>query len=81
MNLTLTKEAYIDFIKLICSDTKNSYLDKNNILYKYVNGKFIGKRSVFTTEYKSCWIEETKPENVKYWWCGKDSDYNEIFEI
>ena len=56
-----------------------SMLDSNNIAWKLVNNKWIGKRSVWTFDFRGCWLEETTPENVKSWWCGKDSDYTEIF--
>jgi hypothetical protein len=39
----------------------------------------IGKRSVWTLDWRSCWLEDTTKENVKTWWCGQDADYNEIF--
>lgn len=58
------------------------YLDKNNIVWKLVDNEWIGKRSVWTFDFKACWLEETQPSNVKSWWCGgKDSDYTEIFKI
>ena len=55
------------------------YLDTNNILYKFVDGKWIGKRSVWTYDWIACWLEETKIDNIKSWWCGQDADYNETF--
>jgi len=58
---------------------KACFLDKNNILWKVVGDDFIGKRSVFTFDYRSCWLEDTTIENVKTWWLGKDADYTEIF--
>lgn len=63
----------------ITSINGGSFLDANNILWKYVNGNWIGKRSVFTFDFRSCWLENTTIENVKSWWCGKDADYLEIF--
>jgi hypothetical protein len=68
--------------RLICSKNKDKYsfLDKNNILWKFKNDVFIGKRSVFTKNFKSCWLEEVEECDIKSWWCGKDSDYNEIFK-
>jgi hypothetical protein len=56
-----------------------SFADKNNIVWKIIDGKMIGKRSVWTLDWRSCWLEDTTKENVKTWWCGQDSDYNEIF--
>ncbi len=56
-------------------------LDENNIGRKLINNEWIGKRSVWTLDWRSCWLEETTPENVKSWWCGgKDADYNEVFK-
>jgi hypothetical protein len=58
-----------------------SMLDKNNIVWKVVNGEWIGKRSVWTKDYKSCCLEDTTIDNVKSWWCGGvDADYTEIFK-
>lgn len=56
-----------------------TFLDKNNIVWKLIDGEWIGKRSVWTYDFRACWLEDTTNENVKSWWCGKDSDYNEIF--
>ena len=55
-------------------------LDENNILWQLIDDKWVGKRSVWTFDFRSCWLEETTYENVKSWWCGKDADYAEIFK-
>jgi hypothetical protein len=54
-------------------------LDVNKISWRWVNGEWIGKRSVWTYDFKACWLEETTKENVKSWWCGEEADYTEIF--
>lgn len=55
-------------------------LDANNILWKLVDGKWVGKRSVFTKDLRASWLEDTKVEDVKSWWCGgRDTDYTQIF--
>ena len=55
-------------------------LDSNNILWKLIDGKWIGKRSVWTYDFRSCWLEDTSVENVKTWWAGGvNADYNEVF--
>lgn len=41
--------------KILDDETKFSYLDKNNILYKYVDGEYIGKESYQTSELKQEW--------------------------
>ena len=57
-----------------------SMLDANNVYWKYIDGKWIGKRSVWTYDFRACWLEDTTIDNVKSWWCGgKDADYKEIF--
>lgn len=57
-----------------------SMLDKNNIVWKLSNGEWIGKRSVWTFDFRACWLEDTTGDNVKSWWCGgKDADYTEVF--
>jgi hypothetical protein len=58
---------------------KACFLDKNNIVWKVIDGKWIGKRSVWTFDFRACWLEDTNLENVKSWWCGKESNYREIF--
>ena len=55
-------------------------LDKNNILWKYINNEWIGKRSVFTHDFRTVWLEDVTPDQIKSWWCGKESDYNETFK-
>ena len=56
------------------------YLDSDNKIWKIIDGKAIGKRSVWTKDWRSCWLEDTTIDNVKSWWCGgADADYNEIF--
>jgi hypothetical protein len=56
-------------------------LDKDNILWKHINGKFIGKRAIQTTKNRSVWLDQVDDEGyeIKAWLCGKDNDYNEIF--
>ena len=58
---------------------KTSMLDANNMVWKIVNGKWMGRRSVWTKDNRACWLQDTTIENVKTWWCGEESDYNEIF--
>ena len=60
-------------------DEKACFLDKNNIFWKVVNNEWIGKRSVWTFDFRASWLEDTILENIKSWWCGKNSDYQEIF--
>lgn len=60
-------------------ELKPSFLDSNNILWKVVDEKWIGKRSVFTKDFRACWLEDIKNETVNSWWCGENADYKEIF--
>ena len=71
----------IDLIlkSILSVDNTYSMLDENNISWKLIDGKMIGKRSVWTYDFRSCWLEDTTKNNVKTWWCGEDADYNEIF--
>jgi len=63
-----------------CDDIKGSMLDVNNIVWKVVSGKWVGKRSVWTFDRRACWLEDTTLENVKSWWCGSENaNYNEVF--
>ena len=58
---------------------KSSYLDSKTILWKWIDDKWIGKRSVYTFDLAAKWIEDTSEENIKKYWCGIDADYTEIF--
>ena len=57
----------------------STYLDSENILWKLVNDKLIGKRSVWNKDYSASWLEDTKPQLIDKYWCGEDADYSEIF--
>ena len=58
----------------------SSFLDKNNIIWKIINDEWIGRRSVWTIDFRSCWLEDTTIDSVKSWWCGgKYADYTEEF--
>jgi hypothetical protein len=84
-------KLYINLINKIMSDEINAiaevlvgitggrYVDVNKIAWKLVNDKWIGKRSVWTYDFRACWLEDTTIENVKSWWCGEDADYSETF--
>lgn len=65
--------------ELIVRSGGGCFLDKNNIKWKIIDGKWIGKRTVCTYDFTACWLEETTPDRIKSWWCGKDADYNEVF--
>ena len=57
------------------------FLDKYKVIWKLINNEWIGKRSVWTFDFRSCWLEDTTVENVKSWWCGgKHADYKEVFK-
>ena len=81
-NQTLSEEINQTIAKVILNKIPAAcfYLDKDNILWKTVDGEMIGKRSVWTFDNRACWLQDTKSENVKAWWCGENADYNEIFK-
>ena len=59
---------------------KSSFLDSNNIVWKWIDNNWIGKRSVWTFDFRACWLEDTTIDNIKSFWCGgKEADYNEVF--
>jgi hypothetical protein len=67
--------------EVICGEyDKTSFLDANNIVWKSIDGKWIGKRSVWTLDFRGCWLEDTTIDNVKSWWCGKGANYTEVFK-
>ena len=62
-------------------NSRISYLNSENILWQIEGGEWIGKRSVWTHDFRACWLEHTSEENIKIYWCGgKDLDYKEIFK-
>lgn len=70
-----------DYIEEISKNTKSMLLDSDNILWKYINEEWVGKRSVWTFDFRACWLEDTTIESIKTWWCdGKNADYTEIFK-
>lgn len=61
-------------------------LDENFISWKYIDGKWIGKRAVTTNTNRACWIDEVNKfdtdkfkDSIKSYSCGEDADYSEIF--
>lgn len=67
--------------KICTEENKYNFLDSNNILWKWVNNEWIGKRSVYTFDLKACWLEDTTIDNVRSFWCGgKEADYNKIYK-
>jgi hypothetical protein len=71
-----------EIAEFICKKLEGNlcFLDCNNIVWKIVDNQWIGKRSVWTKDNQACWLEDTTIENIKSWWCGKNSNYNEIFK-
>ncbi len=59
---------------------RSSFLDSNKIVWKVVDDEWIGKRSVWTFDFKACWLDDTTKDNVKSWWCGRNSNYEEVFK-
>ena len=77
-----------DFARGICAlitkcpniDSEPSFLDKDNILWRFTEHGWFGKRAVFTTEFRNIWLEELRDnEEVKYWLHPEDSHWHEIF--
>lgn len=59
------------------SEKQVSFVDKNNIVWKMIDGKKVGKRAIQTKDLKTCWLEDTTVDNVKLYLHGEDADYNE----
>jgi len=59
----------------------SSLLDGNNVNWKVINGEIIGKRAVWTHDFRVCWLEDTTIENVKVFWHGKKANYQEEFKL
>ena len=76
----ITEKIANSFAEKFISKYGGDFLDRKNFLWKLIDNKWIGKRSVVTIEGSVCWLEETRIEMVRSWWCGgKDADYEEIF--
>ena len=76
----MTEDNALLMIQEICKIKKSSsYLDGQNIFWKWVNNQWLGKRSVWTFDLSACWLEETTLKNVKSFWCGENANYSEIF--
>lgn len=71
--------AFADLFREKDKSHNPAILDGKDILWKFINGKWVGKRSVFTRENSVEWLENTTPEKIKWWTCGVDADYNETF--
>lgn len=72
----------LSIIELICKkyeDLKPSFLDKDNILWKISDGKFIGKPSIQKNDFGVCWLDETNPKDIKKYLC-EDTDYTKIYK-
>ena len=69
-----------NFSKVICKVYGGCFLDEKNILWKWVNDEWIGKRSVYTNDLKAKWIEEVEEKEIRSYWCGVNSNYKEIFK-
>ena len=59
----------------------SNILDGNNVCWKVIDGEIIGKRAVWTYDFRACWLEETAIENVKVFWHGKKGNYQEQFKV
>jgi hypothetical protein len=73
-----------EIAEAFCRIFNGSFCDSNNIVWKIdkQTGEWIGKRGVWTYDFRSCWLEDTVIANVKSWWCGgPDADYNEEFKL
>ena len=79
-SIEISKHIRTSVSRALIEVTGGQILDENNIVWRNVNGEFIGKRSVWTFDNRGCWLEHTTIDNVKTWWCGKDADYTEIFK-
>jgi hypothetical protein len=69
-----------EMAKLIVAETGGRFLDRDNINWRFVDGEWIGKRAIFTKDFRACWLEETTADNVRNWWHGMEADYNEVFK-
>lgn len=80
INIALESNMLSEAICKFSTELKPSFLDNKNILWKISNGEWIGKRSVYTKELRACWINDLRGESIRSWWCGKESDYEEVFK-
>lgn len=59
----------------------SSFLDKDNILWRYIDDVWVGRRSVWTKDFRAVWLDEVSLQDIKSYWCGDTADYNEQFKI
>lgn len=68
-------------VKSILHLEDSSFLDKNNILWKSIDGELLGKRCLTTYKYGNIWYEDLKSEDdVQYWLHNKNCNWEEIFK-
>ena len=59
---------------VICKkDNNSSFLDSNNIVWKWINNEWIGKRAVQTFDLRTCWLEETSIDRAL--WAVLDNEW------
>lgn len=80
MNDEKIQKSVVDcFIQSTIKDG-GSLLDSNYISWKFVNSEMIGKRCVSWNDgFRIGWLEDSEGE-IKKWLCGKDADYDEVFD-
>jgi hypothetical protein len=79
MNTIFDNETNVLAEAIVRTNSKASFLDANNIVWKVIADEWVGKRCVLTFDNRACWLENTAIENIKSWCCGEDADYLETF--
>jgi hypothetical protein len=78
----ISKESFNSCVGFsLIKNLGGEYLDKNNILWRISENGMIGKRSVYTENLRACWIDDLRGEKIMSYWCGENSDYQEVFEF
>jgi hypothetical protein len=78
--MTTNKEVIISFEAYIRAAGKGCVQDENDIVWKIIDGVWMGKRSVGTFDRRRCWLQDTTIDNIKTWGQNaKNADYSENF--
>ena len=66
--------------EVITNELGGCFLDNKNILWKTIDGGWVGKRGIYLKSLRAVWKEEIKDNDEIYViWHGENADYKEEF--
>ena len=64
----------------ITKEVGGCFHDDKNILWKNINGEWIGKRGIYLKSLRVVWKEQiTENDEIYVMWHGEEADYEEEF--